>query len=148
MIQQRSSIGSSGGMRDDSAEILISSYLQEALVSTSGMVRDVHSLKLFIQHFLCRPRRRPLSKAHLVGVVCLFQLKPMIMPKMLTNTATEAMSTVVISLWQKASQNEKEKCSNHVSGSNTIIMNKKVRKDFKRNVTVFLFLKEKSFFFF
>ena len=30
-------------MRDDSAEILFQSFLQEALVSSSGMGRDVHS---------------------------------------------------------------------------------------------------------
>ena len=45
-------------MKDDSAEILIQSFLQEALVSSSGMGRDVHSLVLSILHFLCRPRRR------------------------------------------------------------------------------------------
>ena len=43
-------------MRDDSAEILFQSFLQEALVSSSGMDSDVHSLMLStIQHFLCRP---------------------------------------------------------------------------------------------
>ena len=31
-------------MMDDSAEILFQSFLQEALVSSSGMGRDVHSL--------------------------------------------------------------------------------------------------------
>ena len=31
------------------------SFLQEALVSSSGMGRDVHSLMLSIQHFLCQP---------------------------------------------------------------------------------------------
>ena len=46
-------------MRDDSAEVLFQSFLQEALVSGSGMGRDVHSLTLSIQHFLCRPWRRP-----------------------------------------------------------------------------------------
>ena len=49
-------------MREDSAEILFQSFLQEALVSSSGMGRDVHFLMLSIQHFLCRPRRRPPSK--------------------------------------------------------------------------------------
>ena len=44
---------------DDSAEILFQSFLQEALVSSSGMGRDVHfSFALSILHFLCRPRRR------------------------------------------------------------------------------------------
>ena len=48
-----------GGMMDDSAEILFQSFLQEALVSSSGMGKDVHFLMLSIQHFLCRPRHRP-----------------------------------------------------------------------------------------
>ena len=47
---------------NDSAEILFQSFLQEALVSSSSMGRDVHSLMLSIQHFLCRPRRRSPSK--------------------------------------------------------------------------------------
>ena len=42
---------------DDSAEILLQSFLQEALVSRSGLGRCVS-----IQHFLYRPRRRPPSK--------------------------------------------------------------------------------------
>ena len=42
-------------MRDDSAEILFQSFLQEALVSSSGMGRVVRSLMLSIQHFLRRP---------------------------------------------------------------------------------------------
>ena len=54
--------GRRGDMRDDSAEILFQSFLREALVSSSGMGRSVHSLMLSIQHFLCRPRRRPPSK--------------------------------------------------------------------------------------
>ena len=49
-------------MRDDSAEILFQSFLHEALVNRSGMGRDIHCLMLSSQHFLCRPRRRPLSK--------------------------------------------------------------------------------------
>ena len=48
-----------GDMRDDSAETLFQAFLQEALVSSSDMGRDVHFLMLSIQHFLCRPRRRP-----------------------------------------------------------------------------------------
>ena len=54
--------GGGGGMKDDSAEILFRSFLQEALVSSSGMGKDVHSVLLSIQHFLCRPQRRPPSK--------------------------------------------------------------------------------------
>ena len=39
-------------MRDDSAEILLQSFLQEALVGSFGTGRYVHSLMLSIQHFL------------------------------------------------------------------------------------------------
>ena len=50
-------------MTDDSAEILLfQPFLLEAIVSSSGMCRDVHSVTLSIQHFLCRPRRRPPSE--------------------------------------------------------------------------------------
>ena len=38
------------------------SFLREGVVGSSGMGKDVHSLTLFIQHFLCRPWRRPLSE--------------------------------------------------------------------------------------
>ena len=38
-------------MRDDSAEILFQSFLQEALVSSSGMGRNVHSLMLSTSAF-------------------------------------------------------------------------------------------------
>ena len=38
---------------DTSAEILFQSFPQEALVSSSGMGKDVHSLMLSVQHFLC-----------------------------------------------------------------------------------------------
>ena len=48
-------------MRDDSAEILFQSFLWEALVSSSGMGRDVHTLMLSIQHLLCQPQRCPSS---------------------------------------------------------------------------------------
>ena len=54
--------GGGKDMRNDSAQILFQSFLQEALVSSSGMGRDVHSLVSSIQHFLRRPRRRPPSK--------------------------------------------------------------------------------------
>ena len=46
----------------DSAETLPQSFLQEAIVNSSGTGRDVHSLVLSIQHFLCQPRCRPPSK--------------------------------------------------------------------------------------
>ena len=48
-------------MRDVLAEILFQSFLQEALVCSFGMGRDVHSLRVSIQHFLCLPRRLPPS---------------------------------------------------------------------------------------
>ena len=51
-----------GDMIDDPAEILFQSFLQEAPVSSSGMGRDVHSLMLSIQYFLCCPGCRPPSK--------------------------------------------------------------------------------------
>ena len=41
-------------MRDYSVEIIFQSFLQEALVSCSGMGRYVHSLMLSTQHFFCR----------------------------------------------------------------------------------------------
>ena len=47
-----------GDIREDSAKILFQSFSQEAIVSSSGTDRDVHSLMLSIQHFLCRQRRR------------------------------------------------------------------------------------------
>ena len=37
-------MGGEGGMRDDSAEILFQSFLQEAFVDSSGMGRDVYFL--------------------------------------------------------------------------------------------------------
>ena len=49
-------------MMDDSADILFQSFLQEALLNSSGMGRDVHSLMLSIYDFFCRPRRYPPSK--------------------------------------------------------------------------------------
>ena len=44
---------------DDSAEVLFQSSLQEAIVSSSYMGRDVHVLTLSIQDFPCRPQHRP-----------------------------------------------------------------------------------------
>ena len=40
--------GKGGGMRDDSAKILFQSFQQEALLSKSGIGRDVHSLMVSI----------------------------------------------------------------------------------------------------
>ena len=53
-------LGRRGDMRDDSAEILFQSFLQEAIVNCSDTGRDLHSLTLSIQHFLC-PRNLPLQ---------------------------------------------------------------------------------------
>ena len=47
-------------MRDNSAEILSQSLLQKALVSSSGMGRDVHSLMMSIQHFLLPTTASPI----------------------------------------------------------------------------------------
>ena len=55
-------LGCLGDTRDDSAELLYQSFLQEAIVSSSGMGRDVHYLMLSIKHFLCWPQHHPPSK--------------------------------------------------------------------------------------
>ena len=46
---------SSSDVRDYSTEIFLQSFLRAIIVSSSGMRRDVHSLMLSIQNFLCRP---------------------------------------------------------------------------------------------
>ena len=56
------SLDRSGRQEIDSAEILFRSFLQVALVSSSGMGKYVHSLMLSPKHFLCRPRRHAPSK--------------------------------------------------------------------------------------
>ena len=48
-VQSLDRLGHRGYTRDDSAEILFRSFLQEALVSGSGMGRDVHSTILSIR---------------------------------------------------------------------------------------------------
>ena len=60
-FQSLDRLGRRGDVRDDSAEIFFQPFRKEAIVSSSGMGRDIHSLMLSIQHFLCRPRRRPPS---------------------------------------------------------------------------------------
>ena len=45
------------------SRILFQSFLKEAFVSSFGMGRDVQSLMLYIQHFLCQPQRCPHSNA-------------------------------------------------------------------------------------
>ena len=59
---QTDQMGHQGDRTDDSADIVFHCFLQEAIVSSSGMGRHVHSLMLSLQHFLCRPQRRPSSK--------------------------------------------------------------------------------------
>ena len=54
-------------MTDDSAEILFQSFMRRAVMSSSGMGKNVHAMTLSIQHFLCRPRRRPPSKVNGFG---------------------------------------------------------------------------------
>ena len=61
-IQSPDRLGRRGDMRDDSADILFQSFVQEAHVSSSRMGRVVHPLTVSIRHFLCRPRLRPPSK--------------------------------------------------------------------------------------
>ena len=56
-------------MKDDSTEIFFRSFLREAIVSSSGLGRDVHSLMLSIQHFLCRPRLCPSYKVPWIRVL-------------------------------------------------------------------------------
>ena len=61
-VQSLDPLGRQGDLRDNLAKILFQNSLLEAPVSSSGMGRDVHSLMLFTQHFLCRPRPRPSSE--------------------------------------------------------------------------------------
>ena len=48
-------------MTDDSAEILFKSFMQEAVMSSSSMSIDAHSLMLSIQHFFCLLQHCPPS---------------------------------------------------------------------------------------
>ena len=52
-VQSLDRLSRRGDMRDDSAEILFQSFLLEAILSSSGKDRDVHSLTLSMKHFLC-----------------------------------------------------------------------------------------------
>ena len=63
-LQSFDRLGRRGNMRDDSAEILFLSFLQEALMSSSGMGRDGHDLMLSISifsanHGVAHPPRCP-----------------------------------------------------------------------------------------
>ena len=63
-------------MTDDLVEILFQSFQQKAIVSSSGIGKDVHSLVLSIQHFLCRKPASPILQGALkdgfgeAGVAC------------------------------------------------------------------------------
>ena len=57
-VQSFDRLGRQGDMRDDSAEILFQSFLQEAVENSSGMGRDVHSLMLSVQHFSSKQRNK------------------------------------------------------------------------------------------
>ena len=52
-VRSLDQLGLQGELRDDWAEIFFQSFLQEAIVSCSGLGRDVHSLMLSIQNLLC-----------------------------------------------------------------------------------------------
>ena len=54
--------GEGGGAWGTIQQRSSSTFLMEAIVGSSEMGRDVHSLALSIQHFLNRPRCRPASK--------------------------------------------------------------------------------------
>ena len=66
-VQSLDLLGRRRDLRNASTEILFQSFLQKAIVRSSGKGRDVHSLMLSIRHFLCRPRRLPSSKGALKG---------------------------------------------------------------------------------
>ena len=61
-VQSFYQLGRWGNMRDDSAEVFFQTFLQESLVSSSGMGRDVLSLILSHKHFLCRTWGCPATK--------------------------------------------------------------------------------------
>ena len=64
-VQSVDRSGRRGHMTDDSAEMFFQCFLQEAIVSSSGIGWDAHSLMLSIKHSLRRPRRRPPSNVPL-----------------------------------------------------------------------------------
>ena len=61
-VQSLDKLGCWGDTEDNWAEILFQSSPWEAIVSSSSMGRDVHSLTLSSQHFLCRPWHHPPPK--------------------------------------------------------------------------------------
>ena len=70
-FQSLDQLGHQGDMRVNSAEILFQSFLQETLVSSSGVGRDVPSLMLSIWHFLCKSLFTPCSLCvHFMFTVC------------------------------------------------------------------------------
>ena len=63
-LQSLDRLGHRGDMTDDPAEILFQSFLQEAVVSSSGTGRDVHSLTRpprfsYADHGIVDPPRYP-----------------------------------------------------------------------------------------
>ena len=63
-VQTLDRLGHQGDMTDVSTEILFQSFFFPAEGHCEPFLRgrNVHSLMLSFQHFLCRPRRRPLPK--------------------------------------------------------------------------------------
>ena len=61
-VQSLDQLGYRGDMRANSEKILFQSFLKEAIVSSSGMGREVHSLTLSTKHFLCQSWYCPSSK--------------------------------------------------------------------------------------
>ena len=57
-----SSTGSLGAHEGQFSRGSLPVFLQQTLVNISDMGRDVHSLMMSIQHFLCRPLHHPPSK--------------------------------------------------------------------------------------
>ena len=61
-VQSLDRLGCREDMRDEAEEILFQSFLQVALVSSSGMGRDFSRFDVVHPAFPLRPRRRPPSK--------------------------------------------------------------------------------------
>ena len=57
-VQSLDRLGRREDKMGDSAEILYQSFQREVIEGRTDMGRDLHSLTLSTEHFLCRPRRR------------------------------------------------------------------------------------------
>ena len=64
-VQSLDRLGRRGHVRDDSADILFQSFLQEALVSSSGMARDLSSLNVVHPAFPLQTTALPTLKGAL-----------------------------------------------------------------------------------